>query len=97
MKTLNEIKAVIIKHKAEIEKIFNVDKIAIFGSWVKGEQNRKSDIDILVEFTKTPDIFQLIDLEEYLKRLLKRKVDIVRLSALRKEIKDEVLKEAIFL
>jgi len=97
MKSLDDIKSTIAKHKKEIVLRFSINKIAIFGSWAKGIANKKSDIDILVDFDQTPDIFLLIDLEEYLQKILKRKIDLVRLSAIREEIKKKVMKEAIFL
>ncbi|MCX7795036.1 MAG: nucleotidyltransferase domain-containing protein, partial [bacterium] len=50
MKSLIEIRTLINKHKEELEERFKVKSIAIFGSYSRGEQQEKSDIDILVEF-----------------------------------------------
>lgn len=97
MKTLEEIKTTLTKHKEELIEKYNIKEIGIFGSFVKGEQKTKSDIDILVEFNELPDIFLLIDLEDYLKKLLHKKVDLVRKEAIRPELKDVVLREAVYI
>ncbi len=97
MKTLEEIRATLSKHKEELIQKYNIKEIGIFGSFVKGEQKNKSDIDILVEFNELPDIFLLIDLEDYLRKLLHKKVDLVRKEAIRPELKDVVSKEAIYI
>lgn len=97
MKTLDEIKAILAEHKEELKERYNVKDIGIFGSFVRGEQNIKSDIDILVEFNELPDIFLLIDLEDYLRKLLHKKVDLVRRSAIRKELKETIAKEVVYI
>ena len=97
MKTLEEIKEILRKHKAEVVRDYKVKEIGVFGSFVRGEQKRRSDIDILVEFNGVPDVFQLIDLEDYLKRLLRKKVDVVRKGAIRPELKERIFKEVMYI
>ena len=94
-KTLQEITGIIKEHKKEICEKYKVREIGIFGSFVRGEQRKSSDVDILVEFEETPDVFQLIDLEDYLQELLKKKVDVVRKRAIRPELKGTILEEVI--
>ena len=53
MNRLTQIKTILKKHKAIMRDQFNVKSLAVFGSYVRGEQHKKSDIDILVEFSKT--------------------------------------------
>jgi len=50
--TLTEIKEVLTLHKKDLTEKYHVKDIGIFGSYVKGKQRKRSDIDILVEFTK---------------------------------------------
>lgn len=50
MKTLVEIKKILTKHKAEVQEKYKVSELGIFGSFVRGEQRKRGDIDILVEF-----------------------------------------------
>ena len=75
---------------------YRVLEIGVFGSYVRGEQKERSDIDILVSFSGIPDVFKYMELEEYLKRLLRRKVDLVRKEAIRPELKKRILKEAVY-
>ncbi len=97
MKTLNEIKKILKKHKAEVVRDYKVREIGIFGSVVRGEQKKRSDIDILVEFNKLPDVFLLIDLEDYLRKILRNKVDLVRKGAIRPELKKVITKEVVYI
>lgn len=97
MKTLGEIKKTIKKHKAELEEKYKVSEIGVFGSFVRGSQKRRSDIDILVDFVELPDVFLLIDLEDYLRKILKKKVDLVRKGAIRPELKKIISKEVVYI
>ena len=94
-KTLDEITEILKEHKKEICERYKVKEIGVFGSFARGEQRKSSDVDILVEFEETTDVFQLIDLEDYLQELLKKKVDVVRKRAIRPELKDVILKEVV--
>jgi len=49
-KSLDEIKEILKKHEKELKEKFGVEEIGVFGSYVRGEQKKDSDIDILVEF-----------------------------------------------
>ena len=97
MKTVKEIQSVLSKHKEGLMKRYKIKELGIFGSYVRGEQKRGSDIDILVEFDEIPDIYQFIDLEDDLRKLLKKKVDLVRKGAIRPELKDVILNEVVYL
>lgn len=97
MKTLVEIKKILTKHKAEVQEKYKVSELGIFGSFVRGEQRKRSDIDILVEFGELPDVFLLIDLEDYLRKILKKKVDLVRKGAIRPELKGIISREAVYI
>ncbi len=97
MKTLREIKQILKKHKPEVQAKYNVSELGIFGSFVRGKQRKRSDIDILVEFTELPDVFLLIDLEDHLRRILKKKIDLVRKGAIRPELKKVIAKEVVYI
>jgi predicted nucleotidyltransferase len=97
MKTLVEIKKILTKHKAEVQEKYKVSELGIFGSFVRGEQRKRSDIDILVEFGELPDVFLLIDLEDYLRKILKKKVDLVRKGAIRPELKEIISREVVYI
>jgi len=93
---LDDISRVLKEHKTEVRRKYSVSKIGVFGSYVRGEQKERSDIDILVSFSGIPDIFKYMELEEYLKKLLRRKVDLVRKEAIRPELKNRIFKETVY-
>lgn len=94
-KTLEEIIEAIKKRKKVLEEKYKVKEIGIFGSYVRGEQTEKSDVDILVDFYELPDVFNLLKLERSLRGTLKCRVDVVRKQAIREELRDRILSEAI--
>ncbi len=81
----------------EMSEHYHVKKIGIFGSCVRGEDRQDSDLDILVEFTKPVDLFQFMDLEEHIERLVGRKVDLVSNNALKPFIRENVLREVVYI
>jgi len=93
---LDDISRVLKEHKTEVRRKYNVTEIGIFGSYVRGEQKKRSDVDILVSFSGIPDVFIYLELEEYLKRLLRRRVDLVRREAIRPELKNRILEETVY-
>lgn len=93
MKTLNEVKILLSEHKEKLAKKYFIKEIGIFGSFVRGEQNKRSDIDILVDFEKLPDLLTFIEIERYLEEILGIKVDLVRRPALRIELRDKIQAE----
>jgi len=95
MKTLDEIKNTINKYKTYLSDSFKVKSISVFGSCLRGEQKENSDLDILVEFNETIDLFEFIQLENYLAEILGCKVDLVMKDALKPRIKDRILREAV--
>ncbi len=95
MKTVDEIRKILSRYKSIFAKKFKVKEIAIFGSYVRDENKKNSDIDILVEFSEPIGFFDFIDLEEYLKKLLGVKVDLVSKKALKPIIGKHILREAI--
>lgn len=95
MKTHKQIEQVLREHKTELAEKYKVKEIGVFGSYVRGEEKKTSDVDILVEFEEIPDLFKFIELERYLEKLLGLRVDLVRKKALREELKDIILTEVV--
>ena len=73
---------------------YGVRELWLFGSHLRGEQRKRSDLDVLVEFDRVPSLFEFIRLERYLSELLKMKVDLVMKSALKPVIGRHILEEA---
>jgi uncharacterized protein len=69
--------------------------LAVFGSYVRGEQRRGSDVDIAIEFApnKEKSLLDLIHLEHELSKVFKRKVDLGIFSSLHPYVIDNVKKE----
>ncbi len=97
MRSLEEIKKISAEHKEELRGRFKVKELGVFGSYVRGEQKRKSDIDILVSFEETIGLFEFMDLEEYLKNLFGSKIDLVSKKALKPYIGKYILEEVIYI
>lgn len=76
---------------------FKVKRIGVFGSYLRGEEKRGSDVDILVEFEETATIGLLgfINLESYLSKVLGIKVDLVEKAALKPRIGKHILEEVV--
>jgi len=95
MKSLSEIKEKLAENKELLKRRFKVREIGLFGSYIRNEQRKTSDVDILVEFEETPTLLEFIELENYLTELLGVKVDFVMKRALKPSIKEFVLKEVV--
>jgi hypothetical protein len=79
---------------AEI-KAQGVLRLAVFGSCVRGEGRPGSDVDILVEFETPVSIFKFLDVKEYLEGILGRSVDLVMRGALKPQLRERILAEAV--
>lgn len=95
MKEFEEIRTALAARKEELKQKYNVKEIGIFGSYVRGEQKKRSDVDILVEFEESANLSLLdfISLETYLSKVLGVKVDLVEKHALKPRIGKRVLEE----
>jgi len=97
-KTLTEIMDILKKNERELSKKYGIQKIGIFGSYLRGEAGQESDFDILVEFEQGVDIglLKFVEIENYLSDLLGIKVDMVEKSALKPRIGKHILKEVVY-
>jgi predicted nucleotidyltransferase len=80
---------------AEICRENDIVFMAIFGSFARGEQNRKSDIDIAIEFERNSEksLLDLVRIENELRKVFKRKVDLGIFSSLSPYIIEDVKRE----
>ncbi|MFH2124348.1 MAG: nucleotidyltransferase family protein [Pseudomonadota bacterium] len=79
--------------KPELASLYGVKNVGVFGSYVRGQQHKQSDIDILVSFNRDIDLFDFVELREYLEARLHNKVDLVMESALKPGIGKRILAE----
>ncbi len=66
----------VLRQHQDILKKYKVRRIGLFGSYAKGKQNKRSDIDFLVEFEE-PTFDNFMGLIKYLEKLFGKKVDIL--------------------
>lgn len=83
-------------NKKRFQKEYHLKRIGIFGSFARGEQTEKSDIDILVEFEEgTDNLFELKQmLRAEIQSIFKVPVDICREKYIKPFFKDQILREA---
>jgi uncharacterized protein len=94
---LDKIINILKKHKEELKKRYNIKEIGVFGSYVRGEDKVKSDLDILIEFEEDADVdlLKFVNMENYLSEIIGIKVDLVEKSGLKTRIGKHILKEVI--
>jgi uncharacterized protein len=97
MKSLQEIKNQLKSLCPTLRRNYAVETIEIFGSYVRGEQNEKSDIDILVTFSEPNDVdlLKFIELRLFLKDKLGENVDLVEKDTIKPRLRERILEEAI--
>lgn len=81
--------------KPMLYKDYAVREIGLFGSFTDESFSEESDIDLLVEFEK-PIGWKYFSLEIYLEGIFGRKIDLVTRNALKRQIKDRILKQVNF-
>jgi hypothetical protein len=86
---------ILSEHLEEIRKKFGVESLALFGSVARDEAKSGSDLDVLVTYKNSPGFFGFLDLKEYLEQLLSCPVDLVTEKALKKQLREKILREAI--
>jgi len=91
----NEILNFLVQNKNDMKKRFSVKRIGLFGSFVRGSQHGKSDVDILVEF-ENPTFDNYMDLKFYLERNIGRPVDLVLVDSLKPRIRNLIIKEVAY-
>lgn len=97
--TFEEMKKILKENEPILKDKFEVKEIGIFGSWIRGEQKKDSDIDILIDFEPEAKISLLdfVGLENYMSDLLGAKVDLVEKLALKPRIGKHILREVVYL
>jgi hypothetical protein len=94
---LEEIKELVRAHARTLRDKYGIRVVGVFGSYTRGTQKRKSDIDLLAEIDRPISLLELVGAEIYLSEVLARKVDLVAKDDLREELKGRILSEAVYL
>lgn len=85
----------ILKQNRELLTRYRIKKISLFGSYARGEQSAKSDIDFLVEFETPISIFEHVHLITELEQIFGKKVEVLSIKALKPSLSETILKEAV--
>lgn len=94
MLTINQIKDVVVP----IAREFGVEKVYLFGSYARGEQNVDSDIDLKIETGNHPlGLFRIASLEMEIEKNLGKKVDVVTEGGLFEQVKSNIEKDQVLL
>ncbi len=90
--TIEEIKEKVLP----ILRKYDVTRAGVFGSFVRGEETKSSDVDILVEIERDDiSLLDFVGIEIELGEALGRKVDLVEYSAIHPLLKDRILEEEL--
>ena len=96
-KSISTIVKMLRLHDTDVREKFKITEIGVFGSYVRGEQREDSDIDILVEFEKGYKTFDnYMELKFFLEDILTSEIDLVIKTAIRDEIKQNILSEVTY-
>ncbi len=74
---------------------FGVSHVSLFGSFARDEAHHDSDVDVLVEFSRPIGMFEFVRLQRELSECIGRKVELVTRAALKPQLRDRILAEAV--
>ncbi len=94
-KKIDQIIIKLRENKPVLKEKYKVKALGVFGSYVRGEQKKGSDLDILVEFQEPVGLFKFMELEEFLEKNTGIKIDLVSKKALKPRIGKHILEEVI--
>lgn len=95
--SFQQIQSILHEKRDTVEQKHGVRKTGVFGSWVRNEATKDSDIDVLVEFQKTPGFFKFLELEEQLSDWLGAPVDLTTRAALKPRSGRHIMNEVVML
>jgi predicted nucleotidyltransferase len=95
MKSLEEIKTILLQNKSHLYSKYPIESLAIFGSYARKDQNEQSDLDLLVEFNDKIGI-RFIDLAEELEILFGFKIDLVSKNGIKEKYLKSIKSDLIY-
>lgn len=97
MKTLEKVKQILRENFEFLTNMYRIRSMGIFGSYVREEQKKESDIDILVEFNEPISLLKLVNIENFLTDFIGIKVDLISKEDIRPELKETILSEVVYI
>jgi uncharacterized protein len=95
LRKTTELKSKIALLMPVLKENYHVASLEIFGSYARGEQSQKSDLDLLISFCQPYSLWDLLDVKEYLTKKLHVKVDLVPKDSIKPLLKEQITQEAI--
>lgn len=95
MKTRDEILKILVKEKPELKRRFRVHQLALFGSYVRGDEQPGSDVDILVDVDPSIGL-EFVSLAERIEKLLGQPVDLISRRAIKPKNLKYIEQELIY-
>jgi predicted nucleotidyltransferase len=96
MRELERIMNEIRNNMPYLQEKYRVKSIGLFGSYIRGEQKERSDVDMLVEFEQPVTLLEFVALENRLNEMIGKKVDLVMKNALKPGIGERILREVVY-
>lgn len=93
---IQRISETIKQHSETLRDNYKVRQLGVFGSVARGDYTRANDIDMLVEFLEPVDLFEFVGLKNFLSDLLIARVDLVTKNALKPVIKEQILRDTVY-
>jgi uncharacterized protein len=93
--TLEDVVGTLGRLKPELETLYHVGSVAVFGSYAHHDETPDSDLDLLVSFKETPSLFTFIAIEDFLSEALGVKVDLVMEEALKPNIGRRIRRDLV--
>ena len=84
-----------LRESRELLQRAGVVRLSLFGSFARDEGRDDSDVDLLVEFDRPTGLFEFARLQGELGELLGHRVDLVTLAALKPQLRERILREAV--
>ncbi len=92
----DDVLSILTNHQEELRNTYGVKYLALFGSVARDEAGPDSDVDILVEFDRRPvGLFEFIDLQLFLERILESRVDLATPNSLSDRMKPGVERDLV--
>ncbi len=85
--TIDQIKQIVVP----ILKEAGITRSALFGSYVRGEENEKSDVDILVDYPNGKSLFDFVNTKIQLEDVLGKRVDLIEYKTIKPKLKQNIL------
>ena len=95
MKDIKTVKLILSNNKANLSRKYFVSNLGLFGSYVRGEQNEESDVDITVEFSE-PVGFLFFHLANFLEKILDANVDLITPDAIKPNRQKYIMEDLVY-